>query len=149
MEIKKHFASFSEAIREGAKLRPQAFDVLFGNQATCAVGAGLEAMGCEMKEGYGMLNSDVALDTFKYLKAAQVECPVANNICGDHVRQQRALIDVIFDLNDVHRWTREMIADWVETEEEKLGFVTLVESHNEMSLETQNVESRESFAALT
>jgi hypothetical protein len=30
-------------------------------------------------------------------------------------------------LNDHHKWTREQIADWLELEEEKLGYVTIAE----------------------
>jgi hypothetical protein len=38
---------------------------------------------------------------------------------------------VIFHLNDDHLWTREQIADWLESEEEKLGFITLTETESQ------------------
>ena len=45
----------------------------------------------------------------------------------------RAIRDVTMDLNDHHKWTREQIANWLEQEEEKLGYVTLVEKEAEES----------------
>jgi hypothetical protein len=39
------------------------------------------------------------------------------------------------DLNDEHKWTREQIADWLEKEEEKLGFITIVEAESSSPVE--------------
>ncbi len=54
-----------------------------------------------------------------------VPCPVVGCIMCD----PPAVIDfIIRHLNDQHEWTREQIADWLYAEEEKLGFVTVIES---------------------
>lgn len=123
-KIKKHFCSFSEAIREGAKIRPQGFGELVVGGKTCAIGAGLEAM------GYADIG-DSWLDAarkYPYLASRLADgfpCPVSECFC-----RPEYLYRVVIHLNDHHRWTREAIADWLESEEEKLGFVTLVEGES-------------------
>jgi len=120
----KHFCSFSEAIREGARLRPQAFGELLLDGKTCAIGAGLEAM------GYADIG-DSWLDAarkYPYLAIHRTEgfpCPIPECFC-----QPSFLYRVVIHLNDHHRWSREQIADWLESEEEKLGFVTLIEGES-------------------
>jgi hypothetical protein len=58
---------------------------------------------------------------------------------------------MIWHLNDHHGWTREQIADWLYSEEEKLGFVTLVEAEpfNEMSPKISTVEQHGAVSSLT
>lgn len=123
-QIKRHFFTFSEAIREGAKLGPQAFRFLSLNGANCAIGAGLRAMGLSLIHGCAVLGSEPAVTAFPYLDEAFVTCPV-DALCG-----LKSLFFTVMDLNDNHHWTREQIADWLESEEEKLGYVTLVESES-------------------
>lgn len=109
---------FSEAIRLGAMLRPQSFlglyrdlDVpVFGDvlglraarTGSCALGAGFEALGIEVREGLGILPSD--LQAFLYQRASCPEC------AGASVTYER----LIWHLNDRHAWTREQIAAFVE-----------------------------------
>lgn len=133
MKIKKHFCSFSEAIREGAKLRPQLFGYSYPSQfearGTCAIGAGIEA-----SYGYKALDDSFAgnlsWELFPYL-ASTGGCPVpACNVRGNWC----SLYFTIVHLNDSHEWTREAIADWLETEEEKLGYVTLTEESEALEL---------------
>lgn len=124
----KHFCSFSEAIREGAKLRPQAFDdpdEKTRNGNSCAIEAGLEAI----RGRYRRADSDSVYNfitlLFPYLDN-RTKCP-ASECGGGRFAYIGSLRMLIWHLNDTHKWTREAIADWLESEEEKLGFVTVVE----------------------
>jgi hypothetical protein len=104
----------SEAIRLGAMLRPQqAFYVQFdeGENATCALGAAAEAAGIldlSVPNGY----SGKAPEAWRPLVMTRSACPA----CG--LRATR-VDNQIIHLNNYHRWTREQIADWVETIEAK------------------------------
>lgn len=90
----------SEAIKLGSMLRPQAFWENFTAIGSCAIGAGLEAVGKRW---------DYATSIWPWLNAPQA-CPE----CG--VEHERGGW-VITHLNDIHHWTRERIADWVATVE--------------------------------
>lgn len=93
--------TLSEAIRLGSMLHPQGFARFHGyshDQAsivTCALGAAEDA-------GYRIVDMPI-------LRMAAT-CP-ASEWC----RVCHCVYDVIIHLNDEHRWTREAIADWVET----------------------------------
>lgn len=142
MQIKTHYASFSEAIREGCLLGRQTFDRYGGAYGSaCAIGAGLRASGFPASAGSAF---SVLTRFYSYMRAPRIIA------CPDCVINETSLQDAVMHLNDYHRWARERIADWLETEEEKLGYITLIETepHNEMSSET-TVESRESFAYQT
>lgn len=86
----------SDAIRLGSMLHPQGFgklavlDLHGQILATCALGAAVQA---------GYVRGS--------LLVAVASCPVC-----DGVAQGRQLIT---HLNDAHHWTREAIADWVES----------------------------------
>lgn len=97
----------SEAIRLGAMLHPQCFGVprvqtiRDGKEftlRTCAIGAASEA-------GYVWGVADDRVSLFS------MSCPVDNCIRG-------SLVTIIAKLNDRHRWTREAIADFVQTVEQ-------------------------------
>lgn len=82
----------SEAIRIGARIRPQCAGQFFDGDASCAIGAALEAV-------FG-----------------------TNNYYADHVQapdrvwpEVRDLWSRIYDMNDSGK-TREEIADWLECE---------------------------------
>ncbi len=48
-----------------------------------------------------------------------LRCPTEHIICGeDMCLSVETLFDVAWHLNDAHRWTRERIADFVETVEQ-------------------------------
>lgn len=121
----KLYASFSEAIREGAKLTPSGspLQMMDRNGGTCALGAGAVAIGVDVEgEVYLELGN-----LYRYLNNKS-SCPV----CSDISRLDLTLACLF----DSHKWTRESIADWLETEEEKLGFVTVCETEpvNKLSL---------------
>lgn len=99
----------SEAIRLGAMLRPQGRLTMFPGDASCALGAAMEAVGLRdhclaYKRDMGIDNTMLARRTFPILFGA---------------------IDPIFGIaarND-SGWTREKIADWVEGIERERGLI--------------------------
>lgn len=111
----------SEAIRLGALLKPQGFGSRSGHSAaehTCAMGAACEAAGLET-----YLTYDAMLTAWPFLKAQRM-CPCPDGQPYDSAVSCRQLfsgthttIDLLWHLNDGHKWTREAIADWVESVE--------------------------------
>jgi len=110
----------SEAIRLGAMLAPQGFEDfvkdLAGVRVTCALGAAAEAIGSlnsAALPGFLVLPTLVsaALEAVfgEILNVPRRRCPV--KAC----RVRRVTANVIVHLNDDHRWTREQIAEWVDT----------------------------------
>jgi hypothetical protein len=92
----------SDAIREGAKLRPrQSFGTYGSDISACAIGAARVAY---TGSPYGYTP-----DSVRDILAAASSCPACDLGEGD------ALISNILHLNDDHKWTRERIADWVES----------------------------------
>jgi hypothetical protein len=117
----KQFCSFSEAIREGAKLKPQGFKLRedrVDKNTSCALEAGIEAIGCDF-EWY---EQGALCAMYPYLWE-WTAVPVSP-------RYQDSLYSICYILNDAG-WTREQIADWLEQEENRLGYVTLVETVEE------------------
>jgi hypothetical protein len=114
------YCSLSSAIRAGSALGPQAFDRWFGkNGATCALGAARVAeFGLEHEGGI-----DLGA-IWPYCITAYASCPDGG--CSEYGKVR--IFGLVVHLNDFHRWTRDQIADWLESEEEKLGYITLVES---------------------
>lgn len=100
----------SEAIRLGGMMRPQAFGVFYDRiiDGVCALGAALDVCGALNKDNPidGKQNHFLA-ERFPIVKALHV-CPQ----CGSKGHFHEMLIA---HLNDTHRWTREQIADWVES----------------------------------
>lgn len=92
----------SEAIRLGATMRPQAFGVAMFNGRSCAMGAASEALGITI-EDFLDWPADIRA-TFRLLRKCPV-CQIEESMCA------------VAHVNDVHRWTREQIADWVELHE--------------------------------
>jgi hypothetical protein len=97
----------SEAIRLGAMIRPQAVFLYFRDGNSCALGAALEATGIAYDD-VEFANDDLRM-RWLWVFTTQAACPVCQ--VGARVRQ------VIPHLNNEHRWTREQIADWVESVE--------------------------------
>lgn len=103
----------SEAIKEGAKIRPQSFGQFFGGTdnpheiTSCAIGAAYEAA-CGMasirdaNDGLVELGKAVHVDFKSY---------VTEPLFGRNLGLYRTIIM----LNDDSKWTREQIADWLET----------------------------------
>ncbi len=55
------------------------------------------------------------------LKGAKASCP-ANKVCGEGPYKDQPVSTLIMHLNDQHNWTRERIADWLETLDFDLSF---------------------------
>ena len=113
----------STAIREGAKKRPQCHGVLYlhssdqtntsGVVESCAIGAGLEGAGVINPESlnYPCRPKYRLYEHFEgeFIEAL-VSCPHSP---GCPIRGQiRSMME---HLNDNHLWTREDIADWLES----------------------------------
>ncbi len=113
----------SEAIKLGAMLHPQAFgayaNVYLGRvqlmgetigfvevQATCALGAALEAAGKLEIHGEIWQQGDI-WQQFQFPELEVV------GVCPD-CKARGKLGQLIPHLNDTHRWTRERIAGWVD-----------------------------------
>ena len=94
----------SEAIRLGAMLKPQVFGILRDGIGTCALGAALEACGIVANH---LNNLEYVINRWPWTDAKFHNCPG----CGYWGYPSA----VITHLNDAHHWTREQIADWVET----------------------------------
>lgn len=110
----------SEAIRLGAMMKPQAFGALYDNGATCALGAAGDAMGIlDRNRNDWIPGSTEKVWWWRPVATAEALCPS----CGQRARNSYGWItsstveDVIVHLNNDHRWTRERIADWVESVE--------------------------------
>jgi hypothetical protein len=138
----KHYCTFSEAIREGAKIGQQAFGVYKSyDGSTCAIGAGLEAIlereltvdECLTTSGLlSIVRTTEFWDHYAYLRTtADSPCgcaePSGMTDFNHRVIRSNSLDNIVVHLNNDHYWTRERIADWLEAEEEKLGFVLLSE----------------------
>lgn len=89
----------SEAIRLGSMLHPQTFERMRQRDrhgdvvATCAFGAATAA-------GYSYADETT-------LTTELAPCPA----CGSEF----GIVGHVMHLNDTHKWTRERIADWIET----------------------------------
>jgi hypothetical protein len=96
----------SEAIRLGALLKPQGIATPSGSSKSCALLAACEAVG-------QLMTSAVLATEWPEMYGRAVSCPV----CDAHHSYLTGCIGCC--LNDKHRWTREQIADWVQTIEEQ------------------------------
>lgn len=105
----------SEAIRLGAMLTPQGIGGYFDQVGTCALGAASEALGMvpaiEETNGRPHVPYNELSAVYPWLER-QVMHPVRGEELSGCV--------VIYTLNDVNCWTREQIADWVESVERSM-----------------------------
>jgi len=103
----------SDAIRLGAMLRPQGFERLFHQGHSCAIGAAFEAG--NVPAG----TRDIELASFfdDVPLGCRLRCPQCAISFTLELGKPSAvnLAIGITHLNDIHRWPRERIADWVET----------------------------------
>lgn len=101
----------SEAIQEGAKIRPQEYGRYYSPQGypctgSCALGAAHEAATGNISQTmYARMITQALLQSFPCLNEA-VEHPITGKTYG--------LDEVIVHLNDKAQWTREQIAEWLE-----------------------------------
>lgn len=137
----KIYYTWSEAIRAGIVLRPvQAFNKFFDSETegTCANGAALEAIfGVPFTNDLLLERYDEVMMVMRDYYASslnhrvELPCSCDSLIDGPHEVETggrvHRLDHIVVHLNNHDRWTRERIADWLESEEEKLGFVTIVE----------------------
>lgn len=101
----------SEAIRLGAMLKKQVVGS-DGTHGSCALRAATDALGLHDSVRSGLLDYSGLIERFSEL-LQHVHCPGCAAL-------EDQLIVTIFHLNDSHRWTREKIADFVETVERSL-----------------------------
>lgn len=102
----------SAVIREGAKLHPQCFGSNFeyweGHvTGSCAFGAAYAALFPEAPNDAEIPDLEEALNTNLYVERENPE-----------TSEMDELFNIITDLNDQHRWSREQIADWLESIDE-------------------------------
>lgn len=104
----------SEAMRLGSTLLPQGFGLFRDHEITaCAMDAAFIATGDRKKYG----NSANWPDSWAAVCRRNVPCPE----CGYRASGPLPLVAIIAcHLNDGHRWSRERIADFVETLELEL-----------------------------
>jgi len=105
--------TFSDAIRKGAQQRPQCFARVFrphptAGMASCALGAAVEGTFGETRAGLLLMLKDVYPRAFIGRRGRSYACPAC-------VASFYTIATGAAHLNDDHRWTREQIADWVET----------------------------------
>lgn len=101
----------SEAIREGAKLRPQGFGgfvTLDSNNVTCTcvIAAAFEALTGKLPD----INRDRIIETV----AQKTGVPYRVEIVHPVFNYQTNPYHAAYALNDNERWTREQIAAWLE-----------------------------------
>jgi hypothetical protein len=108
----------SEAIRLGGATTKQCTGrlgtVVQGELHTCAMGSAMYAVGELLADGQIPNDYIHGVDEFLYRHwpeeaSVTVECP--------ECRGWGTMVGVILHLNDLHRWTRERIADYVATRE--------------------------------
>lgn len=113
----------SEAIRLGSMLGPQSFGTLFCEDGgSCALGAALRAIGSDISPHWKAIGPKLPL------LLARADHPFNDAIQSVYVSRvdqqsevyEGTLWSVIVSLNNTHRWTRERIADWVETIEREM-----------------------------
>lgn len=111
----------SEAIRLGAMLKPQGAGSGSAKphaDATCALGAAIESAGLSYDHDFTSVR-----ERWPFVSAVRLACPLRDErtiyqhgmVCHTFFAQSRQLLDLIWHLNDAHGWSRERIADWVES----------------------------------
>ena len=120
--------TLSSAIRLGATLRPQAFGQFFqicnGVKCSCVIGAAIEGMELQSPP-QGFL--EWLLNCFKQGEVSRFnrlerQFPILNEYVDwpvESAHAQAKTVLIMADLNDKHHWSRERIADWIETIEGK------------------------------
>ncbi len=109
----------SQAIRLGATLKPQAFGFFYKDGGSCAMGAAYDAIG---------LLTNALNDIYLYPIRMEKEWDMIINyiytkrcpVCLFSIYNSASSANIAH-LNDVHKWTRERIADFVEQCEKELA----------------------------
>jgi hypothetical protein len=96
----------SDAIRKGAKLNNKTTKAYKDSNGTCAFGAALEGL------EYDLVNKSDTILTFLCHSA----WPESLNIVTHPIYKNNCCLFIaITELNDIHNWTREQIADWIDS----------------------------------
>jgi hypothetical protein len=98
----------SDAIRLGSMLTPKGLSGWMDGYGRCALAAASEAAGVLPRSRYDVMTGAELADRFPVLERPAVH----------PMRKDRAdvdVCDVIWSLNDCWGWSREDIAQWVET----------------------------------
>jgi hypothetical protein len=107
----------SDAILLGSTMKTQGFGALLADDKTCAMGAAYDAIGIldEVLEGRNFAERMAVIGPHFPAIASRsqiYDCPV--DLCPTC----RCTIGAIAThINDLHRWTREQIAEWITTVE--------------------------------
>lgn len=115
----------SEAIRIGSSKRPQCRDVFFNRIddeiCSCALGAGFEGGDLidqdMLKRGIVALHMELVsafegFELYSVNNSGMLPFPCPSFSCKERPAQ---LPEIIVHLNDEHNWSREQIADWLES----------------------------------
>lgn len=100
----------SEAIRAGAKLKPQGHGGLLVDGKTCALGAACEVAGITIGGG----NRDSAAYDEMERRWPFLNDLVKKEAAISPILVNERIITAVYLLNDCECFTREQIADWVE-----------------------------------
>jgi hypothetical protein len=120
----KRFTLLSDAILDGARLRPQDHGCpSMGDETkSCAVIAALEAVTGSIESArftYFSRKIDSLFPVLEVVAESPCKCQTSrgysNKVSG-----------IIFHLNDDHKWTRKQIAAFVATVEERLGLCEII-----------------------
>lgn len=101
----------SEAIRLGAMNKPQGFGWYDNGGTTCAMGAAMDAAGCQNKVFESAMLWPVLVES-------PASCPVCDLVVVGHALLF-ATGAIVVHLNDYHKWSREAIADFVASCEQR------------------------------
>lgn len=104
----------SEAIREGAKLRPMCQDRYFGYVGNAVTESKTWLGSCALGAAYEAITGETEVESMM---------ETLENVCQhlfsepwlESPKAQYTLAYVIYDMNDSGRFTREEIADWLES----------------------------------
>jgi hypothetical protein len=129
---------FSEAIRLGSLLRPQSYGSIYDGKYSCALGALMEGAGIALKATKRgnctrHIQKQLHVDFFNtkcgraarqnpaYRTEASKTCPACSEVISVNGAGEKCtpnITSVIIHLNNEHMWTRERIADWVQSIED-------------------------------
>ena len=112
---------FSEAMRIGAAMKPQTFGSYSDGHGTCAIGAMWDAFNTQAQLKRQELYNNAFVFAEKELTSKE-PCPA----CGIFREFPTQPNNLIPHLNDYHKWSREAIADWLETMEVKYSIRPMV-----------------------
>lgn len=111
--------TLADAIRFGAQKRPQTTDgsvfhlIRSGEWASCALGAAWEGRGGNISE---ILEVDIGTKERVYTELRQGFPVLATRVaCPTDLTWETRMLRMIEWLNDHDHWTRERIAEWIDT----------------------------------